>query len=76
MAAEKAEDVAIPAAAPRGRYINKRALKNKAVAVTFNEKGLRYYPHSLNLNHEICFLYDFGELGFIRLVLDFWVLGL
>ncbi|KAL6221768.1 hypothetical protein ACLB2K_005163 [Fragaria x ananassa] len=40
MAAEKAEDVAIPATAPRGRYVNKRALKNKAVAVTFNEKSL------------------------------------
>ncbi|KAL6221174.1 hypothetical protein ACLB2K_008926 [Fragaria x ananassa] len=40
MAAEKAEDVAIPAEAPRGRYVNKRALKNKAVAVTFNEKSL------------------------------------
>ncbi|KAK9936266.1 hypothetical protein M0R45_013115 [Rubus argutus] len=40
MAADKVEDAAIPASVPRGRYINKRALKNKAVAVTFNEKDL------------------------------------
>ncbi|XP_050370174.1 ribosomal RNA-processing protein 17 [Argentina anserina] len=40
MAAEKAEALAIPATAPCGRYINKRALKNKAIAFTFNEKDL------------------------------------
>ncbi|KAL6197501.1 hypothetical protein ACLB2K_033109 [Fragaria x ananassa] len=40
MAADKAEDAAIPAAASRGRYVSKRVLKNKAVAVTFNEKSL------------------------------------
>lgn len=26
----------------RGRHINKRALKNKALSVTFDEKDLRY----------------------------------
>jgi ribosomal RNA-processing protein 17 len=33
----------IEVARPRGRHIKKRALKNKAVAVTFDEKDLRYY---------------------------------
>ncbi|XP_068316784.1 uncharacterized protein [Pyrus communis] len=40
MAAGKVEEAAIPSVNPRSRYIKKRALKNKALAVTFNEKDL------------------------------------
>ncbi|RXH86078.1 hypothetical protein DVH24_017131 [Malus domestica] len=38
--AGKVVEEAIPAVNPRGSYIKKRALKNKALAVTFNEKDL------------------------------------
>ncbi|XP_068325187.1 ribosomal RNA-processing protein 17 [Pyrus communis] len=38
--AGKAVEEAIPAVNPRGSHIKKRALKNKALSVTFNEKDL------------------------------------
>ncbi|KAM1245633.1 hypothetical protein ACFX13_037645 [Malus domestica] len=40
MAAGKVEEEAIPSVNPRSRHIKKRALKNKALVVTFNEKEL------------------------------------
>ncbi|KAF7803541.1 ribosomal RNA-processing protein 17 [Senna tora] len=37
------EEEVVPQAGSRGRHLKKRALKNKALAVDFNEKGLRDY---------------------------------
>ncbi|XP_050148199.1 uncharacterized protein LOC126623364 isoform X2 [Malus sylvestris] len=42
MAAGKVEEEAIPSVNPRSRHIKKRALKNKALVVTFNEKELSF----------------------------------
>lgn len=37
------EEEAVPQPGPtKGRHLKKRALKNKSLAVTFNEKDLRY----------------------------------
>lgn len=41
--AEEIEVEAGEVARPLGRHIRKRALKNKALSVAFNEKDLRYY---------------------------------
>lgn len=48
----------------RGRYIKKRALKNKAVSVSFDEKDLKYVPKTLNpyssfysFNNKLVYLY-------------------
>ncbi|XP_041015353.1 uncharacterized protein LOC121258071 [Juglans microcarpa x Juglans regia] len=40
---EEIEEEAVQLARPRGRHIKKRALKNKALAVSFNEKHLKDY---------------------------------
>ncbi|KAE8656551.1 Riboflavin kinase/FMN hydrolase [Hibiscus syriacus] len=36
---------------PRGRHIKKRATKNKALSVSFNEKDLRYHYHTHNTSY-------------------------
>lgn len=40
------EEEAVQIARRRGRHIKKRALKNKALAVSFNEKDLKYYART------------------------------
>ncbi|XP_041026155.1 ribosomal RNA-processing protein 17 [Juglans microcarpa x Juglans regia] len=40
---EEIEEEAVQLGRPRGRHIKKRALKNKALAVSFNEKDLKDY---------------------------------
>ncbi|GMI82382.1 hypothetical protein like AT1G11240 [Hibiscus trionum] len=43
MAEEYDEEAPVALSKPRGRHIKKRALKNKALSVSFNEKDLRDY---------------------------------
>lgn len=40
---DEAEEQAIPAPRSRGLHIKKRALKNKGLSISFDEKDLRYY---------------------------------
>ncbi|KAB5560543.1 hypothetical protein DKX38_005500 [Salix brachista] len=67
MGAEIEDNGAIQIPPTRAGHIKKRALKNKAVSVSFNEKDLKYYIQCFLFLLLLCFCCGMGAYGLRKL---------